>query len=69
MGGNIYTINDAADALTTARQVRAAINEFLESLSPEEKETAVVNKATVVIARAENSIDEMQRIIGHLSIG
>lgn len=66
MGG---TVNIAAEILTDARRSRAAIEEYLESVSPEDKEKEVVKGALEVIFKASRSIDEMRGFIGGLSVG
>ena len=65
---NMCTVNEAADILTHGRRATAAIDEFLETLSPEDKEKEAVKQALEVIDKARFAIEEMRRLIGNLSI-
>ena len=66
---NGCTVDVAADILTNAIRANAAINEFLQTLSPEDKEKEVVKKALEVIDKASYSIGEMRGFIGRLCVG
>lgn len=65
---NMCNVNEAADNLTHCRRAIAAIDEFLETLSPEDKEKEAVKKALEVIDKARFTIEEARRFIGNLSV-